>query len=156
MKMYDIFNLRTAFFMAATLFLLLSCDNDDDEDPQVESKQYTLNEMGESGISGTALFEKQSNGGARITVDLNGTTDGDTHPMHIHQNSASEGGPIVISLSPINGSTGMSVTDVIETDNGTAITFEGLLDYDGYINVHLSPTELSTIVAQGNIGQNAP
>jgi len=154
MKANQIFSLKTAFFMAAFLFLLLACNNDDD-DPQVESKEYTIHEIGGSGISGVALFEK-TDGGTRITVELDGTSDGDTHPMHIHQNSASEGGPIAISLTAVNGATGMSVTQVTETDSGDPITYEELIEYDGYINVHLSPTSLATIVAQGDIGQNAP
>jgi hypothetical protein len=29
-----------------------------------------------------------------------------------------------------------------------------LLDFDGYINVHLSADKLATLVAQGDIGQN--
>jgi hypothetical protein len=29
-----------------------------------------------------------------------------------------------------------------------------LLNFDGYINVHLSATNLATLVAQGDIGQN--
>jgi hypothetical protein len=29
-----------------------------------------------------------------------------------------------------------------------------LLNFDGYINVHLSATNLASLVAQGDIGQN--
>jgi hypothetical protein len=39
-------------------------------------------------------------------------------------------------------------------DNGSAITYQALLDFDGYINVHLSADKLATLVAQGDIGQN--
>jgi hypothetical protein len=31
---------------------------------------------------------------------------------------------------------------------------QALLDFDGYINVHLSADKLATLVAQGDIGQN--
>ena len=48
----------------------------------------------------------------------------------------------------------MSMTQVEALDNGTAITYDEILTFDGYINVHLSATQLSTIVAQGNIGSN--
>jgi hypothetical protein len=31
-------------------------------------------------------------------------------------------------------------------DNGTAITYQQLLNFDGYINVHLSATNLATLL----------
>jgi hypothetical protein len=143
--------------LIAGLFLFLSSCKDDDEDNDiVESETYNIDQVAGSGVMGTALFEKLSNSNTRITVELSGTAAGNTHPMHIHHNSASEGGGIAISLTSIDGSTGMSITNVTQLDNGTAITYEQLLDFDGYINVHLSATEMSTIVAQGDIGQNAP
>ncbi len=54
----------------------------------------------------------------------------------------------------MNGTTGISKTSVTELDNNLPITYDGLLTFDGYINVHLSPEDLATIVAQGNVGAN--
>jgi hypothetical protein len=34
------------------------------------------------------------------------------------------------------------------------LSYQALLDFDGYINVHLSADKLATLVAQGDIGQN--
>jgi hypothetical protein len=47
-----------------------------------------------------------------------------------------------------------STTTFKTLDNGTAITYQQLLNFDGYINVHLSATNLASLVAQGDIGQN--
>ena len=60
----------------------------------------------------------------------------------------------VFSFNPVDGNTGMSMTQVEVLDNNTSITFDEILTFNGYINVHLSATQLSTIVAQGNIGSN--
>jgi hypothetical protein len=76
------------------------------------------------------------------------------HPAHIHLNTAAQGGAIAVTLGVVNGTTGFSTVTFSKLDNGAAVTFNQLLDFDGYINVHLSATELSTIVAQGDIGQN--
>jgi hypothetical protein len=70
-------------------------------------------------------------------------------------NSAAEGGAIAISLNPVNGATGVSKTNVTKFNDDTAVTFDQLLVYNGYINVHLSASRLATIVAQGNVGSNA-
>ena len=91
-----------------------------------------------------------------ITISLIGTTAGGDHPAHIHANSATQGGGIVLDLKNVSGATGKSVTSVNALNNGTAITYDELLTYNGYVNVHLSAAALATLIAQGNIGSNAP
>lgn len=121
-----------------------------------ENKVFTLNEVTGSGISGTATFAERESGKTMITISLDGTTAGGNHPAHIHANNAATGGGIVLDLKNVNGDTGKSVTSANALNSGTAITYDELLGYNGHINVHLSPTELGTRIAQGNIGSNAP
>lgn len=115
---------------------------------------YDLNLMTEDSISGTILFEERKNGSTKATISVDNTPDGGSHPAHIHQNTAAEGGPIAISFNAVDGSTGMSVTNIRAFDNGDAVTYEQLLEYDGYVNVHLSADQLGIVVSQGDIGQN--
>jgi hypothetical protein len=121
-----------------------------------DNKVYTLNSVSDPAISGTATFAKRKNGKAMITISLIGTTAGGDHPSHIHANSAAQGGGIKLDLKNISGATGKSVTSVNTLNDGTAITYDELLTYNGYINVHLSAAALGTLIAQGNIGSNAP
>ena len=116
---------------------------------------YPLTAQEGFGVSGRATFAERNNGFSLVTLTLAGTQPGDRHPAHIHVNSASEGGRIAISLTPVDGATGSSKTNVESLDNNLEITYEALTVFDGYINVHLSSTALSTIVAQGNVGINA-
>lgn len=119
-------------------------------------KVYTLNAVGNSGISGTATFAERKSGFALVTIQLTGTTANGSHPSHIHGNNAATGGPIVKDLTTVNGATGKSATHIAALNDNTAITYAQLLTYNGYINVHQSSTDLATLVAQGNIGSNAP
>ena len=121
-----------------------------------DKKEYTLNEVNASGVTGMAVFEKRQNGKARITLMLEGTVEGGDHPAHIHSNNAATGGGIVLDLKNVNGATGMSVTSANALRDGTAMTYDQLIAYNGHINVHLSPTNLATRIAQGDIGSNAP
>ncbi|MCQ6468237.1 hypothetical protein NPN14_23720, partial [Vibrio parahaemolyticus] len=82
------------------------------------------------------------------------TIAGASHPAHIHLNTAAEGGDIALTLNAVDGTTGKSTTVLKALDNGTKITYQELLNFDGYINVHLSTSSLATLVAQGDIGQN--
>ncbi len=119
-----------------------------------ESKVYTLAEKDVVGISGTATFYKRIDGSALAVLNIMNTPVGGMHPAHIHENDAATGGPIAFSFSPVNGDTGMSMSQVETLDDGTAITYDEILSFDGYINVHLNASQLGTIVAQGNVGSN--
>ncbi len=146
--------------LLATPLVFVNCSDDDDAPVEI-STTYTLAEVDSSGVSGTAKFIQVDQTTTRIEVQLQGTpADGD-HPMHIHINDAATGGGIAITLTNVDGNTGSSTTTVTKLDDegdviGADISYEGLLDFDGHINVHLSPTELATIVAQGDIGNNVP
>ena len=144
-----------ALTVFATLFMGCSDDDTDTMDPpfQGDAKSYALMSRADASISGTATFEENEDGTATVILDLSGTSEGSS-PAHIHANSAAEGGDIAVSLEPVDGSTGMSTTVVTMLDNGTAITYDELLEFDGYINVHQSSDDLSTIIAQGDIGPN--
>jgi hypothetical protein len=120
------------------------------------NKVYALNPVSDPSISGTATFAARKSGFTLITLSLTGTTASGNHPAHIHMNNASAGGAIVIDLANVNGATGKSVKSVTQLNNGTAITYAQLIAFNGYVNVHLSASSLGTLIAQGNIGSNAP
>lgn len=153
------FRMKKLVFALMMVAGFTSCDSDDDgvDIPPFEgdTKEYTLNEMSDSGVSGTVTFIENEDGSATVEFDLEGTEDGNMHPAHIHIGTAAEGGDIAVTFDPIDGSTGSSTTEVSALDNDTDITYEELVAYDGYINVHLSEDELETIVAQTDIGENS-
>jgi hypothetical protein len=119
-----------------------------------DTEQYALRSVSNPDISGMASFAKRVNGETLVTVSLDGTNDGDVHPSHIHANSAAQGGGIVIDLNDIDGTTGESKTNISQRNDGTAITYDELINFNGYLNVHLSSSVLGTLIAQGDIGQN--
>lgn len=120
-----------------------------------ESKMYVLGEIDVPGINGTATFRERANGTTLATLEVVNTVSGSAHPAHIHENSAAIGGGIKVTFTPVDGTSGMSMTNIVALDDNTAITYEELLTYNGYINVHLSAAQLGVVVAQGNIGSNS-
>ncbi len=142
-------------------FMFASCSKDDDavdpdngEDFDGESKSFELYSVTDPSISGTATFMENEDNSTTVEIELDGTPDGGMHPAHIHYNTAAEGGDIAVSFEPVEGSTGMSTTTFSALDDGTSITYEEAINFDGYINVHLSADDLNTLVAQGDIGEN--
>src|SRR5690606_15838174 len=116
------------------------------------SETHELNSVSDPAISGTVKFEERKNGEAVATITLDGTSGGNTHPAHIHNNSAAEGGGIAIDFNPVDGATGISKTNIKQLNDGTPVTYSDLLEFDGYVNVHLSAAQLGTLIAQGDIG----
>jgi hypothetical protein len=149
--------LKLAVIAFGVSALVISCDDDDANEPVTltgESKTYQLSSVSDPNVSGTARFEERSDNSTRVTITLEGTTAGNSHPAHIHANTAAETGDIVISLNPVEGATGVSTTIVSKEDDGTSISYDELLEYNGYLNVHLSASSPATLIAQGDIGEN--
>ncbi|MEW4922556.1 CHRD domain-containing protein [Algibacter sp. 2305UL17-15] len=136
------------------LVLTSSCCDDDDGVFVGATKTYDLNSVTDPNISGKAKFIENQNGSTTVELQLTGTPAGGMHPAHIHFNTAAEGGGVAVTLGAVDGDTGFSTITFSKLDDDTDVTFQEILDFDGYINVHLSTTELSTIVAQGDIGEN--
>ena len=146
----------TCGLISSAVFFFSGCDNEDDPGPQLtgNSKEYTLASVSNPAISGTVTFAERDDDQVVITIQLNGTQAGGSHPAHIHKNAAAEGGPVVLDLTDVTGADGKSETIVNALNDATPITYEDLLAFDGYVQVHLSSGDLATILANGDIGSN--
>jgi hypothetical protein len=133
------------------LLFLSACISD--ESGENRSIRYTINPDPGRTVTGTVILEEVEAAVTRVTVNLD-NPDGNEHPVHIHANSVAEGGPILIPLNPV-GSNGVSITEVEQTNAGTAVSFENLLNLNIHLNVHESASNLQNIIAQVDMGQNA-
>lgn len=143
------------FLFLVSIIFFVAC-SDDYTSPELpgESKQFVLFTKSNPSISGTVTFSKRSDNETLITVQLTGTSAGGSHPAHLHSNSAAESGGILLDLNPIDGRTGKSETVVKSLNSGSPITYNQLIDLNAYVNVHLSASDLATLIAQGDIGVN--
>lgn len=114
---------------------------------------YPLNEVDVSDISGTITFTERVNGEALAEISLVGSPEGGVHPAHIHSGSvATAPGAIAFTFNPVVSR--ISKTNVAKLDDGSPFGYDDVLSVNGYVNVHLSATNLGVILAQGNIGAN--
>ncbi len=146
------------FVMFIALTVLSSCGSDDSIEPTgineiiVDEQVYNLMAVNGSEITGTATFTRDSNGNTTILIEL-ANTNTEEHPAYLRFNSATEGGPIAITLEPCTCT--VSTTVVTQLDDGTPIDFDKLLNLDGHISIHESITNPDVIVATIDIGINA-
>jgi len=114
---------------------------------------YPLSEVDVSDISGTITFTERVNGEALAEISLVGSPEGGLHPAHIHSGSvATAPGAIAFTFNPVISK--ISKTNVAKLDDGSPFGYDDVLSVNGYVNVHLSATNLGIILAQGNIGAN--
>jgi CHRD domain len=137
--------------LAIIALILAACPATETPNP---SETFTLSQVGSSGISGTAKYEKLSATETKITLALTGANASKDYPAHIHVGDIPDAGAIYVELTAVDGATGNSETTVTKTKIGDAITYEQLLAYDGYINVH--EPDFSANVVQGETGKVSP
>lgn len=134
-------------------------DPDDTEDPQFDFRQttYSLDAVSNDGevpggVTATATFQELNDNQTLVALELeNGSTEsGLTHTAHIHENDAETGGDIIYFLGPIDGSEGSPGKSEYVVD----ASFDELIDFDGYINIHENNANLGVILGQGDIGSN--
>ena len=151
--------MKKFYFLALSLFIAASCSNDDDSLDVIPGEStgntmtYDLSAVSDPDVSGSVLFVEKEDGSTDVSIVLSSTTQG-LHPAHIHLNTAAEGGDIAIDLEPVDGASRRSLTNITQTNDGTPVSYDDLLNFDGYINVHASADDLGTLLAQGDIGQN--
>ena len=146
------------FLLFIALAILSSCSSDDSIEPTgvneiiVDEKAYNLTSVGDSGITGTATFTRDSNQNTTILIQLTNTNT-EEHPAYVRFNNATEGGPIAITLEPCTCL--VSTTVVTQLDDGTPIDFDKLLNLDGHVSIQESIANPDVLVSTADIGINA-
>ncbi len=138
---------------AAILFA--GCSKDDSNDPDngpLESFNFSLNQVNESGVEGMVTVAENEDGTATVTIELNGSTT-EEHPAFIYHGNVTQETEVAITLNACTCD--KSVTEVSQLDNGTKISYDGLKAFNGNVRIHLSPEDLETVIAAANIGVNA-
>ena len=144
------------YLLLTSMSLIISgCSKDDSSEKSSTSvKLYTLSSVSNSNISGKVTFTKNEDGSTTILLQINGSST-DIHPAFIYFNNAETGGEVAITLTPIDCDCESSSTIVTTLDDGTIISYEELLKFDGHIKIHQNEDHLEIIITQGNIGANA-
>ena len=124
------------------------------------SETYTLDansndgSIAPKGIPGSVQFLELTSDLTFVQVSLdtgNGATGASvSHPAHIHNNTASEGGSIEYYLGPVDGSDAAARSGKLVGES-----YDTLVGFNGYVNVHESVANLGDVVSQGNVGANA-
>nr|AWJ66109.1 hypothetical protein [uncultured bacterium] len=128
-----------------------NCSNEDDS-AQLRSQIYQLRYVEDPSLLGKVIISENPDNSINILMELNGTSS-EVHPTFIYYNNLAQGGPVAITLDPCGCK--VSNTRVTKLDNGTKISFDELINFNGHLKVHRSEIHMETILLQGEIGKNA-
>lgn len=124
-----------------------------DGDLTGESSEFSFISDTDAEINGTVTFHERTDGQTRAEIILEDFPEG-SHPVHIHTNTAADSGDVVYTFDNVEGPTDTLTVDIDTLDDGTSITYQEFVDFNGYIDVHQSDDD-NQIIAHTDIGQNA-
>lgn len=132
----------------------VACDKDDDDNlPDLRTKEYTLSPVNGSGVTGKVTVSENADRSFNVSIALDKSVKDTVHISHIHTGSIDAPGAVYIPLTSITG-TGAAASST--TSNINTLIYDSLLTYNGYINVHYSASKVDSLIAQVNIGKNNP
>ncbi len=150
------------FASALLVFSLYACEKSEEHsNPTLRSKEYVLNEVNGSGVNGKITITENADSSFNVWVAVNNSVKDTVHILHIHNGSISSPGNIAIPLTPFTGtgaaaeSKTMNIKQAVLPDSTTVhLTYNGILNYTGYLDVHYSASKVDSLIGQGNIGSN--
>jgi len=134
----------------AVSLVLPGCKKKDDSPEPAPSAKYDLKQKDVLNVSGNVVFTKKSATSVQVVITLTGAPSG-SHPAEIMTGS-------VVEYGTPASTTFITLTDVDATGKSTSLittqTYDALVNMDGYVIVHESAINLTTIYAIGDIGGN--
>jgi hypothetical protein len=115
-------------------------------------QQFQLTEGDLPGVEGVLTIEERESGFSLITVQMEGSIEGENHPVTLNFGSIHDQHSLAGTLNPVDGTSGISRTHLEQLNGELIVSYQSLVDFQGFLRVHLGEgTDMSTIMAQGNI-----
>lgn len=141
--------LEGCLLLALTLFAFSACQKNG-SNPVPRETQYQIVSYPGYNVSGTATFKEVINADSVwVTIKLQGSTVSDvtSFPIYIREGTSLENGDKKFDLGNFDGSKGTLTKEI-------ALSYDELNNFNGSIAVYRNPTDVSTLIAQGELGIN--
>ena len=158
-----LFNLKIcSLFIISFVIIgsLSSCDKSDalTSTAALRTKEIVLNATSGSAVTGKAVIAENADHSFNVQITLQNTVKDTVHVMHIHNGSIAYPGNISIPLTDIKGTGGQATATTLNIKSATTVggvakplTYDSIIIYKGYFNVHYSAAQIDKIVANADI-----
>ena len=163
-------NLKTFNSISAAIIALLlavifsisfsSCEKKDvaTTTATLRTKEIILSPTAGNTQSGKAVIAENADHSFNVNITLQNTVKDTVMVMHIHNGSIASPGTIAIPLSNITGTGGQAVGNTLNITTATSaagtnvpVTYDNIITYAGYFNIHYSAAQIAKVIANGNI-----
>ncbi|MBL0200305.1 MAG: hypothetical protein IPP81_09035 [Chitinophagaceae bacterium] len=153
----------TILILALTLIFSVSFSSCEKPDvatttATLRTKEITLTSTAGNTVSGKAVIAENADHSFNVSITLQNTVKDTVMVMHIHNGSITAPGTIAIPLTNITGTGGQATGATLNIASGTsaanttvALTYDNIITYAGYFNIHYSAAQITNVVANGNI-----
>ena len=148
------------FFAVIFSFSFSSCEKKDvaTTTATLRTKEIILNPTAGNTQSGKAVIAENADHSFNVSITLQNTVKDTVMVMHIHNGSITSPGTIAIPLTNITGTGGQATGTTLNITTATSptgttvpLTYDNIIIYAGYFNIHYSAAQIATVVANGNI-----
>ena len=151
--------MRNALILCS-LLLFWSCESDDPGDnifTGVSTTYNLTNVDAQYNGGGTVVFKERTDQSVTIEITMQPTGSGGSHPAHLHYGTFDiPDAEMAAMLTPVDATTGISITTLSQLLDGTDITYQDLMLFDGSIKIHQDDgANKAVVLAAVNIGINA-
>ena len=156
-KIFNLIAIAAIALMLAVIFSISfsSCKK---KNVTLRTKEIILNATAGNTQSGKAVIAENADHSFNVTITLQNTVKDTVMVMHIHNGSIAVPGTIAIPLSNIKGTGGQATGSTLNIKTATSatgtnvpITYDNIITYTGYFNIHFSVAQFSKVIANGNI-----
>lgn len=150
----------------ATLLLLIfsisfsACEKKDmaTTTATLRTKEIILNNTTGNTQSGKAVIAENADHSFNVAITLQNTVKDTVMTMHIHNGSIASPGMIAIPLNAITGTGGQATGITLNiqaassaTGATVAVTYDNIITYTGYFEIHYSTAQMNKVITNGNI-----
>lgn len=122
--------------------------------PTGRTKIYTVLSTDLSNIEGTVEFVENDNNSTTINFNLQNTSTSFNNPIYLRRKTAYQGGGIAAILGDLDGRTGKSSFNISKLADDQKLTYDQLLQFDGYFAIELNDDNSGKLAASAHIGPN--
>ena len=167
MKTISLKTFNTSGFAALAILLAFifavsfsSCEKKDvaTTTATLRTKEIALTSAGGSTVTGKAIIAENADHSFNVNITLQNTVKDTVEVMHIHNGTIAAPGNIAIPLTSITGTGGQATGTTLNIKTGLSatgatvnLTYDNIITYAGYFNVHYSAAQISRLIANGNI-----
>lgn len=154
MKRKQFKSLKILLPVLFSAFVLVSCDKDDDGS-KLRFVDKNLEEVGDSGFTGSIRLSENSDQSFNIRVIMDTTVNGETHLVELVNGTTDEPGEVALNLKEIEGTGGKVTVDnnnikkIKIGSDSVDVNYNSFLEKSTFIRVIYSEDYPDSVIAVG-------